>query len=71
MLHSRVSQITTYLTAVSQGKAKKDDETLRQIQALVSGLKGQVGGGQLEKEFMTVRLLQFSLNRGQHQAETD
>ncbi|GAA5961597.1 hypothetical protein JCM3765_002642 [Sporobolomyces pararoseus] len=53
MLHSRVSQITKYLTAVSEGKAKKDDETLRQIQALVSGLKGQVGGGQLEKEFMT------------------
>jgi COP9 signalosome complex subunit 6 len=54
MLSSRVSQITAYLTAVSEGKAKKDDETLRQIQALVSGLKGQVGGGQLEKEFMTV-----------------
>ncbi|GAA5908832.1 COP9 signalosome complex subunit 6 [Sporobolomyces salmoneus] len=53
MLSSRVAQITTYLTAVSQGKAKKDDETLRQIQALVSGLKGQVGGGELEKEFMT------------------
>ncbi|GAA5870823.1 hypothetical protein JCM16303_001596 [Sporobolomyces ruberrimus] len=53
MLSSRVVQITTYLSAVSQGKAPKDDETLRQIQALVSGLKGQVGGGQLEKEFMT------------------
>lgn len=53
MLQSRVSQITTYLKAVSQGEAKKDDETLRQIQALVSGLQGQEGGGQLEKEFMT------------------
>lgn len=54
MLSSRVKVITTYLSQVSQGKAKKDDETLRQIHALVSGLKGQVGGGQLEKEFMTV-----------------
>ena len=56
MLSSRVNQITTYLQAVSEGKAKKDDETLRQIQALVSGLKGQTGGGELEKEFMTVSL---------------
>ncbi|GAA5826308.1 hypothetical protein JCM5353_003787 [Sporobolomyces roseus] len=53
MLSSRVNQITTYLQAISEGKAKKDDETLRQIQALVSGLKGQTGGGDLEKEFMT------------------
>ncbi|GAA6008737.1 hypothetical protein JCM11491_003416 [Sporobolomyces phaffii] len=53
MLSSRVKVITTYLSQVSQGKAKKDDETLRQIHALVSGLKGQVGGGLLEKEFMT------------------
>lgn len=55
MLSSRVSQITAYLAAVARGEAEKDDETLRQIQALVSGLKGHVGGGELEKEFMTVR----------------
>ncbi|GAA5845491.1 hypothetical protein JCM3766R1_001537 [Sporobolomyces carnicolor] len=53
MLSSRVSQITAYLAAVARGEAEKDDETLRQIQALVSGLKGHVGGGELEKEFMT------------------
>ncbi|GAA5924689.1 COP9 signalosome complex subunit 6 [Sporobolomyces koalae] len=53
MLSSRVAQITTYLTAVSQGTAPTDDETLRQIQALVSGLKGQIGSAELEKEFMT------------------
>ncbi|GAA5891865.1 hypothetical protein JCM5296_003254 [Sporobolomyces johnsonii] len=56
MLSSRVSVITQYLAAVGAGKAKKDDETLRQISALVSGLKGQEMGGEgaeLEGEFMT------------------
>ncbi|GAA6060312.1 hypothetical protein JCM10212_002953 [Sporobolomyces blumeae] len=54
MLSSRVALIIQYLEALSTGQAKRDDETLRQIQALVSGLKGQVGkGGELEQEFMT------------------
>lgn len=38
MLHSRIAAILEYLSAVQQGKAAPDHETLRQISSLVSSI---------------------------------
>lgn len=54
MLHDRVAIIVQYLEAVAQGKAPKDEETLRQISALVCSLPA-TDSNDFREEFMTVR----------------
>ncbi|GEM09316.1 COP9 signalosome complex subunit 6 [Rhodotorula toruloides] len=63
MLQSRVSLIVQYLQACLEGKARKDNETLRMIASLVGSLPGgtDIGGaeesakegGELKEEFLT------------------
>lgn len=66
MLQSRVSLIVQYLQACLEGKARKDNETLRMIASLVGSLPGaaeaggadapgdEKEGGELKEEFLTV-----------------
>lgn len=54
MLYDRVSVIVEYLGAVSEGTVVKDQETLRQISALITSLPA-VNSRDFQEEFMTVR----------------
>ena len=53
MLFDRVSIIVQYLDAVAKGTAVKDQETLRQISALISSLPA-TDSDDFREEFMTV-----------------
>ncbi len=53
MLAERVGLIVQYLSAVSQGTAPRDNETLRMIGALVASLGGGGAGQEFKDEFMT------------------
>lgn len=53
MLFDRVSVIVQYLHAVADGTAPKDQETLRQISALITSLPA-TDGEDFREEFMTV-----------------
>jgi COP9 signalosome complex subunit 6 len=53
MLHDRVSVIVQYLNAVAAGTAPKDQETFRQISALISSLPA-TDSLDFREEFMTV-----------------
>lgn len=53
MLHERVLVIVQYLEAVGRGEAVRDEETLRQISALITSLPA-TASAEFDDEFMTV-----------------